>query len=177
MLDALTLTGRIVLGVLLLGLSLGGVLLSGLSLSGTWLVVIAAALAALFWPGPLPGWGTVAGFALIAAGVEVIEFLAGAWGVTRRGGSAWAGLAAIVGGALGLLLGTLIPIPAVGSLLGMLLGGFALVFAVEYRRLRSHARAAHIAWGSVSARLLMVLLKVGVSLLLSGWLFVELLLR
>ena len=144
-------------------LVLVGFVLSVLSISGTWLVLGAAALLAVAHPGPFPGWGTILGFLLFCVAVEVVEALAGAWGVRRRGGSGWAGAAAVVGGLVGLWLGTFIPIPLVGSLLGMAVGGFVLVFIVEKHRLKHAGQAADIAWGSVIARIAVIVVKVGVT--------------
>ena len=90
----------------------------------------------------------------------------------KRGGSGLAGLAALAGGLLGALVGSVIPIPLVGTLLGMLAGSFGAVYAVERRRLSAHDPAAHIAWGAVLSRMLIVLLKVVVTLGLSIWLFI-----
>lgn len=156
-------------------LCLAGLALSCLSLSGTWLVLLGAAVAMPLSGAPFPGWWTLLAFAGVAGAVEVLEAVAGAWGVQRRGGSGWAGLAAMVGGLAGLFLGTFIPIPLIGSLLGMLAGSFLLAYAVERRRLNHGPRAAHIARGAVLARLLMIFLKVAVTLGLTAWLWIGIL--
>lgn len=156
-------------------LCLGGLILSCLSLSGTWLVTLGCIAAVPLGGKQFPGWGTVIAFLVIAAGVEVLETFAGSWGVKRRGGSGWAGLAAFAGGLIGLFLGTAIPIPLVGSLIGMLLGSFALAYAVERYRLNHGPQAAHIARGAVLARLAMLLVKVLVTLGLTAWLWIGIL--
>ena len=140
-------------------LCLVGVLMSMLSLSGSWLVVLAAVIALLLGRA-FPSLWVVLAFVGVAALLEGVEFFAGAWGVTRRGGSRAGGVAAVLGSFVGLCLGALIPIPILGPLLGMLLGGFGLVFLVEWNRLQRHDAAAHIAWGSVLAKVLMIFLKV-----------------
>lgn len=151
-------------------LCLVGVGLSCVSISGTWLVVAASVIAAVARADGFPGLWTVLAFAAISVLVEVAEAVAGAWGVTRKGGSRAAGVMAILGGLIGLALGSLIPIPVVGSLIGMLAGSFALVFLVERRRLASE-RAAGIAWGAVTARVAVIFLKVVVTLGMSVALF------
>ena len=151
-----------------------GILLSMFSLSGTWAVVLAA-LIAMSLGRSFPAWWAVLAFAAVALALEGIEFFAGAWGVTRRGGSKAGGFAAVVGSFLGLCLGTFIPIPVVGSLLGMLVGGFALVFLVEWNRLQRGDAAAHIAWGSVLAKIAMIFLKVCATIGMSLILFIGLL--
>jgi uncharacterized protein YqgC (DUF456 family) len=153
-----------------------GVALSCLSISGTWLVVAAAILAGLAWPRPFPGWWTIGAFVLLSAAVELLEAAASVWGVQRRGGSRAASLAAVGGGIVGFLAGTLIPIPVVGSLLGMMAGSFALVLAVERRRLKQTSAALHIAWGAVIARALVLVLKATVTLGMAVYLAAGLLL-
>ncbi len=152
--------GEIVLWILICLSFVLALVLSCLSLSGTWLVALAAIGAILLRPGEFPGWATVMVFLLLSVAVELVEWFAGAWGVTRRGGSGWAGLAAIVGGTIGLIAGTFIPVPIAGSLIGMLIGSFALTFAVEQYRLNHTGQAAHIARGAVIARVLVIFLKV-----------------
>jgi uncharacterized protein len=153
-------------------LCVAGILLSCLSISGTWVVAGATILAAVLSGPEFPGWGLVVLFLLLSAGVEVLESVAGVWGVKKRGGSNWAGFAALVGGLLGLFLGAAIPIPIVGSLLGMMAGSFGLVFLVERQRLKKDSHAAHIAFGAVMARVLVVLVKVGVTLGMIAWLII-----
>lgn len=145
-------------------LCVAGLVLSCLSISGTWLVAGAAILALALRPGGFPGWWTVGAFLLVCGIVELLEAFAGVWGVQRRGGSRLAGLAAFVGGFLGILPGSLIPVPILGQLLGMLAGSFLLVFAAEALRLKKADRAAHIAWGTVIARAAVIMLKVVVTM-------------
>jgi uncharacterized protein YqgC (DUF456 family) len=98
-------------------------------------------------------------FLAVSLLVEVFDFFAGQLGVTRRGGSARAGWAALVGGFAGMLAGSLLPIPVLGSLLGMAAGSFLFAYWVERRRLQQDAQAAHIAWGAVWARLAVMFVK------------------
>jgi uncharacterized protein YqgC (DUF456 family) len=132
-------------------------------------------LVARLLPGPFPGPATLLVFAGLSILVEAGEFLAGSWGVTRRGGSTGAGWAALIGGLLGLSLGTFIPIPLAGNLLGMGLGSFGFVYAVERVRLRRSGPAAHIAMGAVVARLAILLVKVLATLGMTAWLGIGLL--
>ena len=145
-------------------LCLAGLALSCVSLFGTWCVVAATAIALPLTPGTFPGVVTLILFSLLSGLIELAEWAAGMWGVQRRGGSGWAGWAALAGGIAGLFLGTAIPVPVIGSLLGMLIGSFACAFGVERYRLKHSGQAAHIAWGAVLARLLVVLLKVAATL-------------
>ena len=145
-----------------------GFVLSCLSLSGTWVVFGATLLVAWKrWP-DFPGIGTLVVFLLICIIVEIVEAFAGAWGVQKRGGSKAAGWAALGGGLLGMLIGTIvIPIPVVGSLAGMIAGSFGCAFLVEHAKMKQADHAAHVAAGAVLARVGVIFLKVGMTLLMS----------
>jgi uncharacterized protein len=106
-------------------------------LPGNWLIVAAAALYAWLVPAESAvavGWPAV--FTLLALAVlgEVVEFVAGALGVTTMGGSRRGAALAIVGSIAGGIVGMFVglPIPIVGSLVAaVLFGGIgALVGAV-----------------------------------------------
>jgi len=158
-------------------LCLAGLFISCLGISGTWLVVAGTLIAAWIRPDGFPGLWTVAVFAVLSGLVELAEALSGLWGVRRRGGSKLAGFMAVLGGLGGLLLGSLVPVPVLGSLLGMVAGSFGLVFAVEAYRLKHTQKAARIAWGAVVAHVLVILLKVLMTLGLAAWLLVGVILR
>jgi uncharacterized protein YqgC (DUF456 family) len=157
-------------------LCLGGIVLSACSLSGTWLVLVAAALAAWLREAPFPGLWTLVAFTLTCLAVEGAEALAGLWGIRARGGSWKAGVAATAGGLLGLVVGGILPVPFVGNVVGMLLGSFLLAFAVEHRRLGDAGPASHIATGAVVARVAVILLKTAATLAMAAFLLGGLLL-
>lgn len=101
-----------------------------LSLPGNWIVVALVGLYA--WLGPEAGrvavtWPVVASLFAIALVGEVIEFVAGAFGAQRAGASRRSTMYAIagsLGGALlGMVFGSLIPIPILGQLVGALMFG------------------------------------------------------
>ncbi len=145
-------------------LCLAGLVLSALTFSGTWFVLGAALLLAWLRGPGFPGAATLIVFLLLCIAIEVAEWLAGAWGVQKRGGSKLAGVAAMFGGLLGLLLGSFIPIFVIGPLLGLLAGSFAGAYLVERHRLQAHAGALHIATGAILARIAMLLVKITVTL-------------
>ena len=159
----------IILTVLLCGI---GLLLSALSLSGTWLILFAA-LITQFSTG-VPGLWALIVFALLCVVTEAIEALAGFLGVQKRGGSKRAGLATLLGGLLGAVIGSAI-LPILGTFVGMLLGSFALAYVAEKMLEKNHAEAAHIARGAVWARLGVILLKVVLTAAMSLWLLMALL--
>jgi len=96
------------------------------NLPGTWLMVLAAVLVEWLGPGDylfsagVLYWAT--GLALLG---EVLEFVLGAAGSRKAGGSKRAAGLAIVGGIVGAIMGTGIPIPIVGTLFGACVGAFA----------------------------------------------------
>jgi uncharacterized protein YqgC (DUF456 family) len=156
-------TGAFFVYALAVFICLGGLIMSCLSLSGTWLILAATGLLAwLRWP-EFPGIGTLIVFLLLCIGVEILEAVAGAWGVQKRGGSKAAGWAALLGGLLGMVLGGMV-VPVIGNLLGMLLGSFGLAFWAEHARMKKVEHAVHVAFGAVVARLGVIFLKVGITL-------------
>ncbi|MCF7848441.1 MAG: DUF456 domain-containing protein [Kiritimatiellales bacterium] len=147
-------------------LCLLGIGLSCLSLFGTWTVLLATTLLAwIRWP-DFPGLATLAVFLVLCIGAEILEAVAGSWGVVKRGGSKAAGWAALGGGILGMFLGSFIPIPIIGSLLGMLIGSFGCAFWVEHARMKKTDHAAHVAFGAVLARIAVIFLKLGLTLIM-----------
>jgi len=153
-------------------LCLAGLFLSSLTFSGTWCVLLASVLAWWKMPGTV-GPATILIFATVCIAVELIEALASYMGVTKRGGSGWAGIAALLGGLLGTALGTAV-LPIIGSFAGLLLGSFTAAFMVERARQKKTEAAAHIAFGAVLAKLLILLLKMAVTLGMSLWLLISL---
>lgn len=169
---------EVLLIILTVLLCLIGLLISTLAFSGTWLVLLAAFIIKFTNVACPPdcaaiGWGSLVVFALICIAVELIELLAGFLGVQKRGGSKLAGFAALVGGLVGAGVGTGI-FPILGTFAGMLIGSFGAAFLVEWNRLKHHEQAAHIAWGTVWARLAVLFLKTTFTLGMSLWLLVGL---
>lgn len=148
-------------------LCLTGLFLSSLGFSGTWMVLLAA-LITKFTLG-VPPFGTLVFFALLCAAVEAFEALAGFLGVQKRGGSKLAGLAAMLGGLAGAAIGSTV-FPMLGTLIGLLAGSFGAAFLVESNRLKHHGQAAHIAWGTVWARLAVLFVKTALTFGMSLWL-------
>ncbi|QOV88080.1 DUF456 domain-containing protein [Humisphaera borealis] len=102
-----------------------GLVLNVLTLPGNWLILLCA-----FLYGWVTGWAYVGLYTMIALLVlatvgEVVEFLAAGRATSKIGGSRWGSVGAIVGGLAGAIFLTgLIPIPVVGTLIGVLAGTF-----------------------------------------------------
>ncbi len=132
-------------------------------LPGNWIVVGLAALYAFLLPqgtSPHVSWTVVAVAAGLALLGELIEFLAGAAGAKKHGGSRRGMLLAVVGTFAGSLLGASIgvPIPVVGPIVGALgggaLGAFAGAYAGEFWIGRPHADRVRISHAAMIGRLL-----------------------
>ncbi|MEX0977364.1 MAG: DUF456 domain-containing protein [Pirellulales bacterium] len=105
-----------------------GWLVQLVGLPGNWLIVVAAALYAWLVPADAAtaiGWPMVVTLVALAILGEVVEFVAGALGVTTVGGSRRGAVLAIVGSIVGGMVGIFVgvPIPIVGSLVGAVLFG------------------------------------------------------
>ena len=106
-------------------------------LPGNWLIVGFAALyAATVNEGAAQGitWEVVTALVVIAALGEVAEFMAGAAGAAKKGGSRRSVVLAIVGAVAGSFFGAVagLPIPLIGPLVGALAGAGFGAFAGAY---------------------------------------------
>ena len=63
-----------------------------------------------------------------------------------------------------MILGSGIPVPVLGNLIGMIMGSFLLAFLVEHNRMKKVEHAAHVATGAVIARLSVIFLKITATL-------------
>ncbi len=162
-LNTLQTSGQYICVLVAVLLCAGGILLSCLSLSGTWLVLIAAALLYYVLESSFPGIWTIVTFFVLSVGVEILEFFAGWVGISKRGGSKLAGFMAVIGGFMGMAIGSAL-IPVIGTILGMFAGSFGLAFLVERDRLKKDNEAANIALGAVFSRVAVIMLKVCVTL-------------
>ncbi len=101
-------------------------LLNVFGMPGNWLVLAAAAVYAWLAPAESPiafGWKPVVALLVLAALGELVEFLAGAAGVSKAGGSRRGAVLAILGSITGGLVGVVVgvPIPLVGPIIAALL--------------------------------------------------------
>jgi uncharacterized protein YqgC (DUF456 family) len=107
-----------------------GVVLTALQLPGPWLMVLATAVVAWWqWSGPagpLIGWWALGGLLALAVVGEVVEFVGGAAGSSKVGGSKRAAVLGIIGAIVGAVVGSVvIPILFGGTLVGAGLGAGA----------------------------------------------------
>jgi uncharacterized protein len=175
----------IVIMILLSVLALAGWVLALVGISGTWLILIAAVALDLAVDG---GWGFVATsivFLLLCAAAEGAEFVAGSLGAKVFGGSKAAQVGAFAGTLLGGIGGTAIPIPIVGTIIGVLAGGFVGALAGElYQQQRTSAGAPRpegtgkdvgvkagmrAGLGAAIARVAVIAMKVSLATLMLAW--------
>lgn len=144
---------------------LGGLLLVPLGLPGVWLMVLVLLGAALAGEVTWGVWAALAGVALVA---EVVEFVTVDRMARRFGGSSRAFWGALVGGLVGAVAGS--PVPVVGNLVAGVVGTFVGAAGVTWWETRSAARASRVGWGTLLARVLAVGFKTaaGVVVLVVG---------
>ncbi|OPX24144.1 MAG: hypothetical protein B1H04_02675 [Planctomycetales bacterium 4484_123] len=118
--------------------------LSLLALPGNWLMVLTTVLVAWWRWDPAKSYSdqmfsiyVLAAIVLLAVAGEIVEFFAGAAGARKAGGSWWASIGALLGGIVGVVVGTLlIPIPLLGTIIGA--GGGACLGAWGLEALGGH---------------------------------------
>jgi len=103
-----------------------GWVLTAFTLPGNWLMVLATAVFAFFFPdddGRGIGWVVVGILLLLAILGELVELAAGAIGAARVGGSKRGAVLAMVGSLVGAVVGAIVglPIPVVGTIIGAIL--------------------------------------------------------
>lgn len=145
----------------LLLLQLAGLALAVLGLPGLWLMVGTVAVFA-WWTGfgGYAGWPVIGTLLALATAAEVVEFVAGAAGSAKAGGSKRGMAGAVVGGLVGAIAFTpLIPIPVVGTIAGACIGSFAGAFLVELGIWRDVGHSTKVGVGAATGRLIGIIVK------------------
>jgi uncharacterized protein YqgC (DUF456 family) len=138
-----------------------------LGLPGNWLIVGTAAGAWWLTDKALLGTGTLIALTGMALIGEVLEFMLGAAGAKKSGGSRRGALGAILGAIIGGVAGTfVVPIPIVGSIAGACGGAFIGAMALELHKGRSATHAAKIGQGAAIGRLLGTVTKLSIGTLM-----------
>lgn len=141
------------------------------TLPGNWIMLLLVALYAWFLPPemvPRISWWVVGTALLLAIVGEVVEFVAGAAGAAKQGGSRRGVVFAIIGAFAGSLLGATISIPIfilgpiIGALGGGALGAFAGAWLGELGTERTPEERIAIGRGAMMGRLLGTVGKLGV---------------
>ena len=128
------------------------------ALPGTVLILAGAAVHAMATDFDPIGPGRLAILALLTVIAYGLDYVAGALGVKRFGGSRWAIAVAVVGALVGLFF----------SLPGLLLGPLLGALAAEYVYTRQLSNSARAALGTVVGLLVGAVAKVGIGLAMIG---------
>jgi len=148
-----------------------GLFLNVLTLPGLWLMALS--LATYAW---ITGWDVLVGWPsmitmIVLAGVaEIIEFVAAGAGAKAAGASKWGMLGALVGGLLGAIFLSFIPIPVISTIVGLCLGCFLGAGSVELMLGKNLKQSTLIGAGAAKGRFYAILIKIcfGVVMLLIG---------
>lgn len=136
---------------LLLLACLLGILVTPVALPGTLIILVAAFAFAWATGFATLGWPILLALLLIAAAAEATEWITGAIGARRYGGSRRAAWLAILGGFVGGLLGTPFGF-GLGAIPGALAGAFLGAFAAELSLVGDLERARRVGWGALVGR-------------------------
>jgi uncharacterized protein YqgC (DUF456 family) len=118
---------------LLIVILVTGLFLNILGLPGLWLMVAAFGGYALLTGWDIyVGWPSLIVIVVLAILAEVVEFVAGAAGSKSAGGRKRGMIGAIVGGFLGAIFLSIIPIPIVSQIVGACLGAFIGAALMEF---------------------------------------------
>ncbi|WP_339909598.1 DUF456 domain-containing protein [Symmachiella dynata] len=150
--------------VLLILASIGAWLLTLFTMPGNWLIVALAAAFAWFYHSPAVhglSWWVVLGLVVLAGLGEFVEFVAGAAGAAKEGGSRRGMILAIAGAAIGSIAGAIVgvPIPVVGSIVAALGGGAAGAFCGAYlgeswKGVKNHSETLAVSKAALIGRIL-----------------------
>src|SRR5688572_16978848 len=156
---------------LLLAMQLCGLGVQLFGLPGLWLMAAAAGLYALvtpqhyLWP-----WGMTIILGLCVVG-ELLEFVAGAGGAKKAGGSKRSMLFGTVGGIAGGLILS-IPVPIIGTIAGVCIGAFAGATVAQLTVARDAAHSTRVGFGAAKGTLIGIVLKLCVGvviLIITAW--------
>ena len=162
---------------LLLMILLLGWVLTLLGMPGNWLMVAAVIGYVLLVPESSPadiGWQVALGLVVLAVLGELLEFLAGALGVAKAGGSRRGAVLALVGSLAGGIVGLFagLPIPVVGPMVGAVLlagaGAFAGAVLGEQWKGRSLDDSWRVGWAAFWGRLLGTVAKTTIGAIMVG---------
>lgn len=148
-----------------------GLFLNVLTLPGLWFMALS--LGAYAW---ITTWNNYVGLPsmitmIVLAGIaEVIEFVAAGAGAKAAGASKWGMLGALVGGILGAIFLSFIPVPIVSTIVGLCLGCFLGAAGVEALLGTELKKSALIGAGAAKGRFYAILIKIcfGIVMLLIG---------
>jgi hypothetical protein len=147
--------------VILFVLLLAGLALTLMTLPGLWVMVGSAAGYAWLTHGYFIGWKTLAVLLVWAAIAEVVELLSSGAGAKKAGGGRAGLWGALIGGIVGGIWLSFIPIPILSTLVGVCLGTFLGAMIGELAAGRHVGHSAWIGVGAARGRLVGTFVKFG----------------
>lgn len=155
--------------LLLLGIDVIGLVLAAFTLPGLWLMLGAAAVYALLTHGAYLGFKSLVALLALALLSEAAEFFLGGSGAKKAGASGWGIAGALLGGLVGgIFLTGFIPIPVVGTIIGICLGSFAGAFTIEVIMGKPVHQSFHIGVGAFKGRLYGIASKLAIGIVMFG---------
>ncbi|MGD1278735.1 MAG: DUF456 family protein [Tepidisphaeraceae bacterium] len=151
---------------LLLILLLAGLLLVALTLPGLWFMATAAGGYAILTHERFLGWHTLIALLVLALAAEVLEMGLVAGAAKAAGGGRRGMIGGIVGAVLGGIFLSFIPIPIVGTILGICLGSFLGAAVAELAGGREAGHSLRIGFGAAKGRLLGIFSKLSFGLVM-----------
>lgn len=149
-----------------------GLIAAVLTLPGIWLIVLAAIVYAAITDFSHLGYITLIGIFLLGLAAEAVEFIAGGAGAKAAGGSNRSIVGALIGGLIGGIIGTFIPLPILGTLIGIVAGTFFGAAALERTKGSSLAKVRAVAEGATKGRILGTILKLPFAIVIAAWVLI-----
>jgi uncharacterized protein YqgC (DUF456 family) len=158
--------------ILLFLLLLTGMAITVMTLPGLWLMLASTAIYAWLTDWQYIGWKTLLTLLILAGLGEVVELAFSAGGARQSGAGRRGTWGALIGGLLGGLFLSFIPIPVISTLVGVCLGTFLGALIGELSGGREFSHSAIVGVGAAKGRLMGTLAKVaigGIMLAITLW--------
>lgn len=152
---------HILLYLVLAAILLAGLALTLMTLPGLWLMVASAAGYALLTHFQYIGWKTLGVLLIWAAVAEVVEITSSGAGAKKAGGGRAGLWGALIGGIVGGIWLSFIPIPVISTLVGVCIGTFFGAMVGEFAFGRHIGHSAWIGLGAAKGRLVGTFVKLG----------------
>jgi hypothetical protein len=152
--------------VLLFAFLLSGLAIVIMTLPGLWLMLASATVYALLTHGRYISFWTLLILLILATLAEIIETTSSSKGAKKAGAGRPGIWGALIGGIVGGIWLSFIPIPIVSTLVGVCLGTFAGAMIAEMFWGRDLGRSAWIGVGAVKGKLFGTFIKLGFGLLM-----------
>ena len=140
--------------LLLMVTDICGIVLAAFMLPGLWLMVGGAAVYAWLTHGHFLSYYSLIALLLMAVAAELSELYFGGAGAKKAGASAWGMGGGLVGAIVGgITLSGLVPVPILGTIIGICLGTFIGAFTIELILGQPLSQSAAIGLGAAKGRL------------------------